>query len=97
MKMCDDPVILTIDKPNIDEVNKFWRETGNKFITTNYTGQSHNWALYLLGADGREIFVIIGGGYFVKYRKTTKEGFIDWIRASYPGHFEWLLFHPEWL
>jgi len=95
--MCDDPVILTIDRPDKHKVEQFAKKTGNRFITTDYTGQSHNLGLYLLGIDCREIFVVIGGGYFVNYRRVTKEGFVDWIRDSHPGHFEWLLFHPEWL
>ena len=105
MKMCDDPVILTIDKPDKRKVDQFAKETGNRFITTRYThaaglhstGQSHNLALYLFSDSGREIFVIIGGGYFVNYVRMTKEGFVDWIKDTHPGHFEWLLFHPEWL
>lgn len=95
--MCDDPVILTIDRPNKDKVNKFARETGNRFIATNYTGQSHNLGLYLLNDSLGEIFVIIGGGYFVNYRRVTKERFVDWIKDTHPSYFEWFLFHQEWL
>lgn len=25
------------------------------------------------------------------------EQFIDFVSANYPDHFEWILFHPEWL
>ena len=30
-------------------------------------------------------------------RDVDKEQFIDFVSANYPDHFEWLLFHPEWL
>lgn len=28
---------------------------------------------------------------------VTKDQFIDALSDRYPDHFEWLLFHPEWL
>lgn len=32
-----------------------------------------------------------------KRNNPSREEFIDHLRESYPEHFEWLLFHPEWL
>lgn len=31
------------------------------------------------------------------YTSITCEEFIDHVKTYYPDHFEWLLFHPEWL
>lgn len=45
-----------------------------------------------------------GGGFssgFVRPLRWLHNGqkaeFLDAMRYSYPRHFEWLLFHPEWL
>lgn len=29
--------------------------------------------------------------------EIDREQFIDFVSAKYPDHFEWILFHPEWL
>jgi len=29
--------------------------------------------------------------------EVDKEQFVDFVSANYPNHFEWILFHPEWL
>lgn len=32
------------------------------------------------------------------YGKRLKSGeFFEYIKVNYPDHFEWFLFHPEWL
>lgn len=50
------------------------------------------------------IWRIIGNdGFAMRYHNvgyvgsSNKEQFFEWIVANYPDHFEWLLFHPEWL
>lgn len=47
-------------------------------------------------------FSIVKGDYDVFYihgvrHDVSRERFIDFVSTSYPDHFEWLLFHPEWL
>lgn len=34
--------------------------------------------------------------YSVGYKTVSRSECLDFIKANYPGHFEWLLFHPEW-
>lgn len=35
--------------------------------------------------------------YHIGYDPVTKEEFLDFVSANYPEHFEWILWHPEWL
>lgn len=30
-------------------------------------------------------------------KEVSREQFADYMMCNYPDHFEWLLFHPEWL
>lgn len=44
-------------------------------------------------------FMIISNGgctYSVRYKNVSRSECLDFIKDNYPGHFEWLLFHPEW-
>lgn len=47
-------------------------------------------------------FSIVKGDYDVFYihgvrGAVSRETFIDFVSHNYPDHFEWFLFHPEWL
>lgn len=32
----------------------------------------------------------------IGYSTATSEEFLEFIKQNHKGHFEWLLFHPEW-
>lgn len=62
-----------------------------------------NEIIALLKAFGCPLWAITrdyGGGMNYKdsaIGSISKEDFVDYVRTEYPEHFEWLLFHPEWL
>lgn len=32
-----------------------------------------------------------------RIRHVSRERFVDMVSRDFPDHFDWLLFHPEWL
>lgn len=52
-----------------------------------------------VGLVAWQIVIIGGTRYYVGgiSKQVSREQFIDYIMQNYPDHFEWLLFHPEWL
>lgn len=72
---------------------------GKSFVRTEYLGV--DLALYYFNPNGFSLFYIVlstwGDTYAIYNNITTKERFVDYLLSNYPDHFEWLLFHPEWL
>lgn len=74
-------------------------KAGKSFVRTEYFGA--DLALYYFNPNGFSLFYIVlstwGNTYAIYNNGTTKERFVDYLLNNYPDHFEWLLFHPEWL
>ena len=105
--MIDDPIIFKSISELQDHCN---RSDGPQFcLTVNGDGsqrlhyvscdQSQYWETIFLMAGGKHFaFGRVGEGTSkVPWQTVSKSECIDLIMAHYPDHFEWLLWHPEWL
>ena len=53
---------------------------------------NYHWAINLWGPPISDIDCCIDNNFTIK-----KERFVSYMMEHYPVHFEWLLFHPEFL
>lgn len=53
---------------------------------------SYHWAINLWGPPINNVDYCIDNRVDV-----TRENFVNHLMSNYPDHFEWLLFHPEFL
>ena len=62
----------------------------------NFSGNDVKFSI--VGYNSLKDYFIEGlTGQYAGAKLVSKERFIDFVSANYPDHFEWLLFHPEWL
>lgn len=92
--MIDDPILLTGG-----ETDWYSAKASNKrFVRTVFPDTKENLALYHFSETGADIFAIVEKhSYWIGNQQVTKETLLDLVMEKYPDHFEWLLFHPEWL
>lgn len=100
--MIDDPIIFKSISELQDHCN---RSDGPQFcLTVNGDGSPR---LHYVSCDESQywetIFLMAGAKHFVfgrvgePWTPVSKSKCIDLIKIHCPGHFEWLLWHPEWL
>lgn len=63
------------------------RLTIPRIVSPTYTSYHDKWSI----TSGKY------RSFAVNSRLLEAGEFIDQLREKYPNHFEWLLFHPEWL
>lgn len=62
------------------------------YVCCDNGGATAHWAIHFsLFLGGNHSYFIYNGA------RVSREEFFDYLRDNHPKHFEWLLFHPEWL
>lgn len=57
-------------------------------VSSNYNEILYKWFIEIF--DDRKTYYTNSGG-------KSAEDLVAYLEKFYPGHLEWLLFHPEWL